>query len=219
MPPQPQPGRRSGKEAGLRLATPLKRDSEAVSPSTTPEVEDRQPKKRRRDVTPPEMGPDSEEEEEELVDLPLRTLHPVDEDFSTSADAEDDIIDEAEEPIIPMATPARPQELSVLITPMKREGCFVSGPMGSWVCSHCSYPVYDPETEEGIARARKHMLDEAARIAREELIETEAMKTRLPNSHLLDLIRERGRLARLRDEESRIVNGKVAPEPIRRLKV
>jgi len=77
--PYLQPGRRSGKQAGLRLAnTPAKRDSEAISSSATPEAEDfggRTSKKRRRDGTPPEMGPDSDEEA--ALSLPLRTAQPT----------------------------------------------------------------------------------------------------------------------------------------------
>jgi hypothetical protein len=213
VPPHFQPGRRSGKEAGLRLAsTPAKRDSEAMSSSVTPEAEDfttRASKKRRRAVTPPEMGLDSDEEAA-LNTLPLR-LRNLDATGlnSNQAAAEDDMDDETEE---------AEEGLTLVSQPINEEGCFVRGRMGSWVCTYCDFPVWDPETDDGLATARQHMRDEAARLMREALITEEAMKARLPSSHLLDLIREKGREARLKEEENRMVNGKLAPEPIRRVR-
>ena len=197
----PHSGRRSGKEAGLRLASSpaMKR----VADGDSSDDDGSRPRKRRR-PSPPEMG----DESDDASGLPILTesLHTnVSEEEEDDEETSDDIATEVKIPVtLKVVTEVLPT-----LSP--------SGPNGTWTCERedCVFVVRDAESEEGKEKIRKHFNEHADLLEREVLARQEAAQRRLPIDHLLEKLRSLGESSRL-SGMAEIIGGRLVPEPIKR---
>ena len=195
----PQSGRRSGKEAGLRLAS-----SPATKRLERAESEDdgSRPRKRRR-PSPPEMGDDSDSESSlpVLASVPDIQVESADDD-----DEEDD--EEFLAETNPVVTLRMVTEALPTLSP--------SGPNGAWSCDReaCVFVVREAESEGGKKMIKKHFLEHAETLEREALARQEAAQRKLPIEHLLEKLRGIGEERRVGMRE--FIGGRIVPEPIKR---
>ena len=199
--PPPQSGRRSGKEAGLRLASSpaMKRVNRGEESS---DDDGSRPRKRKRPSTP-EIGDDSD------ISLPPRALHSLSYDHS-----EEDTVEEAELDLPPAeTTPSITLKMVAEALPTLSP----SGPNGTWACDRedCAFVVRAAARDEGQARIRAHFGEHAERLEREALARQEAAQRRLPIDHLLEKLRSLGEQARLGAFGEPIAR-RIVPEPIKR---
>jgi hypothetical protein len=197
----PYSGRRSGKEAGLRLASSpaMKR----IADGDSSDDGGSRPGKRRR-PSPPEMGDDSDN----AAELPILTKslpNGVSEEEEDEEEDFDDIGTEVKTPVtLKVVTEALPT-----LSP--------SGPNGTWTCDRedCVFVVRDAESEESKDIIRKHFNEHADLLEREALARQEAAQRRLPIDHLLEKLRSLGESSRL-GGMAEMVGGRMVPEPIKR---
>lgn len=198
----PHSGRRSGKEAGLRLASnsAMKRDTMDAGSS---DEDSALPARKRRRPSPPEMGDGDSDMD---VPSPLAIPNGTDkEDESASHSGEDAKIDIPRIPTLKIISTALPS-----LEP--------TGPHGSWTCSRpsCSFIVRDAESEKGKEKITEHYNEHADTLERERLVKQEAAGRRLPIDHLLEKLRGLGESSRLREMTQEIIGGRVVPERIKR---
>jgi hypothetical protein len=195
----PQSGRRSGKEAGLRLASSpaMKRSADAESSDDGSS----RPRKKRR-PSPPEMGDDSDTTAPPI----LTNSYPLAASDAESDDEEDDDLSLAD---------TKPLTLRIVSEALPTLS--PSGPNGTWKCDDegCFFIVRDAESEDGKETIRKHFNDHADRLEREALARQEAAQRRLPIDHLLEKLRALGESSRL-GQMGGTIDGRVIPEPIKR---
>jgi len=203
----PQSGRRSGKEAGLRLAssTAIKRDTMDTAPSD--EDSSSHPRKRRRPS--PEMGDDDS-------DIDIASLPTLPNGMNHEDDAEAESASHSDESKIDIA----PTPVSLKIVSTSLPSLSPTGPNGTWTCDRpsCSFVVRDAESTEGVKKIREHYNEHADRLEREALVRQEAAGTRLPIDHLLEKLRSLGEGARLEEMGGarEVIGGRVVPERIQR---
>lgn len=195
----PHIGRRSGKEAGLRLASSpaMKR----IADGESSDDDGSQPRKRRR-PSPPELGDDSDD----AAELPiLANSLPNGVSEELEEEEEDDLPTETKPAVtLKMVTEALPT-----LSP--------SGPNGTWTCDRedCVFVVRDAESEEGKERIRAHFNEHAELLEREALARQEAAQRRLPIDHLLEKLRGLGESSRL-GRMGEMIGGRMVPEAIKR---
>jgi hypothetical protein len=177
----PYSGRRSGKEAGLRLASSpaVKRDTQDGESS---DEDSSRPRKRRR-PSPPEMG-DNDSDVDIDIGSPPAILSNGNEPSSASSNQED-------------STPSPPLSLNVTTIPLP--SLSPTGPNGSWTCDRpsCSFVVRDAESSSGVEKIKVHYTEHAEKLEREALVVQEAKGRRLPVDHLLEKLRSLGESTRL----------------------
>ena len=197
----PHSGRRSGKEAGLRLASwpaAVKRLDRAES------VEDdgSRPRKRRR-PSPPEMGDVSDED----PSFPALASMEVENDSEDDGEDEEDDVHSAE--VKPVFTLKMVTEALPSLAPL--------GPNRTWTCDRedCVFVVRDAESMEGKEKIMGHFSEHAKQLERQRLVRQEAAQRRLPIAHLLEKLRSIGEESRLEGRRE-IIGGRLVPEPIKR---
>lgn len=197
----PLSGRRSGKQAGLRLAgsPAMKRDVVDRELSSDDDNYSR-PRKRRR-PSPPEMGDDSDASPPPLPNSLLSQSRP------------DSELEEE--------TPRTPEPRSPISLKVVTESLLTlspSGPNGSWTCDRedCVFVVRDAESEEGRKKIREHFSEHVDRLEREALVREEAAQMRLPIDHLLEKLRGLGESARLGGKMAEVIAGRIVPAGIKR---
>jgi hypothetical protein len=203
----PYTGRRSRKQASLRLASSPAVKRDALDPSPSDEDNTSRPRKRRR-PSPPEMG-DDDDSEEVASPPPIPSTSYFNETETSSAS-------ENETPALPPDPKLTPSFIS---TPLP--SLTPTGPNGTWTCSRtlCSFVVRDAESPEGVKKIQEHYNEHADRLERETLVRREAAGRRLPVDHLLEKLRGLGESARLGmgvGGMEEVVGGRMAPERIKR---
>jgi hypothetical protein len=202
----PHGGRRSGKVAGLRLASaPAMKRAALDRDAESPDEDGSRPRKRRR-PSPPEMGDDSDSASPPPILSNSFRISPSDSETGEEEDDESSSPLLHDEPIISlkMVTESLPT-----LSP--------SGPNGAWTCDRqdCPFTVHDAELEEGREKIRAHFTEHADRLQREALVRQEAAPRRLPIDHLLEKLRGLGESARM-GGLAEMIGERLVPETIKR---
>lgn len=203
----PHIGHRSGKVAGLRLASSqvMRRDG---SPHEVSSGDDTSRPRKRRRPSPPEMGDDSDASPAPVLANSLLNSH------SSPQTGRDSEMDEEEG--TPPALEVKPiVSLKMVTEPLPTLS--PSGPNGAWACDRqdCMFVVGDAESDEGTKKIREHYNEHADRLEREALVRQEAAQRQVPIDHLLEKLRGLGEASRIGDMVE-VIGGRVVPEAIKR---